>query len=131
MLFVQIGMLNKYHSCKHSCLLTFAWNLSIYESIYEIRCSCGKIYNDKTGKNVSTRFEEHERWSGLSYIHSAIAEHQKNTGHKILFHLEIIGVKTRGHFLWKYRESIEIFKKPDMHINSWQRWRLLTLFLLF
>jgi hypothetical protein len=96
-------------------------------SVYEIRrCSCGKVYNDKTGENVSTCFEEHE-----SHIHSAIAEHQKNTRHKkILFDLEIIGAKTRGHFLRKYRESIEILKNLDMHINSWQRCRPLTLFRL-
>ncbi|XP_076246266.1 uncharacterized protein LOC143186474 [Calliopsis andreniformis] len=81
--------------------------------VYKIPCTCGKVYIDETGRSVSTRLKEYERCTRLGYIQSAVAEHQKATGHKILFNETKVIAKTKGYFPKKYRETLEIMKHPN------------------
>ncbi|XP_076247886.1 LOW QUALITY PROTEIN: uncharacterized protein LOC143187549 [Calliopsis andreniformis] len=76
-------------------------------------CTCGKVYIGETGRSMSTRLKEHERCTRLGYLQSAVAEHQKATGHKILFNEAKVIAKTKGYFPRKYRETLEITKHPN------------------
>ncbi|XP_076658339.1 uncharacterized protein LOC143362230 [Halictus rubicundus] len=76
-------------------------------------CSCGKVYIGETGRSVSTRLTEHDRWLRLKYTQSAVAEHHLATGHTIMLEETKLVFRFKEYFPRKYRESIEILKHPD------------------
>ncbi|CAK9820318.1 hypothetical protein ANTPLA_LOCUS10552 [Anthophora plagiata] len=81
--------------------------------VYKIPCTCGKVYIGETGRSVTTRLKEHERCTRLDYIQSAVAEHQLTTGHKICFEKTKVIAKCKSYFPRKYRETLEIMKRPN------------------
>lgn len=84
------------------------------KGVYKIPCSCGLVYIGETGRSVKTRLTEHERCIRTGHFsNSAVAEHQLETGHKILFNQASL-LCSAPHFRnRKIRESIEIVKHPN------------------
>lgn len=82
--------------------------------VYKIPCSCGKVYIGETGRTVNTRMKEHERDVRLKHVtQSALAEHNLETGHRILFDKTTTLATTTSYFPRKHREALEIQKHPD------------------
>lgn len=80
---------------------------------YKTPYSRGKVYIGEMGRSMSTQLEEHERGIKLDYIQSNVAEHRKTTGQMILFaNTEI--TQPMDTFSRKYRELLEIIKRPDV-----------------
>lgn len=82
--------------------------------VYRIPCSCGKVYIGETGRKISTRLKEHIRCVRLKHFSiSALAEHQMETGHQILFDQTTALANSKQYFPRKYREALEIRKHPN------------------
>lgn len=100
----------------------------IFYSIYNIPCSCSAIYVNETGRSIKARLREQRRWikSGF-FTHSALAEHQPETGHNILFHSTSVPFYTTH----KHRETIEICEHPNNLVSGIQSWSSQSLPFLF
>ncbi|XP_018312914.1 uncharacterized protein [Mycetomoellerius zeteki] len=83
--------------------------------VYKIPCSCGKVYIGETGRRtVNTRMKEHERDVRLKHVtQSALAKHNLETGHQILFDKTTTLATTTSYFPRKHREVLEIQKHLD------------------
>ncbi|KYN07882.1 hypothetical protein ALC62_01145 [Cyphomyrmex costatus] len=86
----------------------------ISAGVYEIPCSCGKVYIGETVRMVNTRMKEHQRDVRLKHItQSALAEHNIETGHRILFDKMATIATTTSYFPRKHREALKIQKHSD------------------
>src|SRR5436190_15829359 len=82
--------------------------------VYKIPCVCGKVYIGETGRKISTRIKEHQRYTKYGHFtQSALAEHWKETGHSIQYDKATVLALSQGYFPRKYREALEILKHPD------------------
>ena len=53
-------------------------------AVYKIKCSdCQATYTGETGRNLTTRLNEHKRATKKGDLNNNIAEHYLNTGHTI------------------------------------------------
>ena len=83
------------------------------KGVYTIPCSCGAQYIGETGRSIKTRISEHRRCLQTGLLsHSAVAEHQHNTGHQILFDNSSLIAQSPYYYTRKIRESVEIAKRP-------------------
>lgn len=82
--------------------------------VYEVPCSCGKVYIGETGRSINTRLTEHKRHLRLLHpTKSAIAEHAIDTLHDIRFEDTKILANNKNWSTRKIREAIEILKHPN------------------
>lgn len=83
------------------------------KGVYSIPCSCGAVYIGETGRSIKTRLCEHQRYLRTGLLaKSAIAEHQHETGHQILFDSTSVVAQSSNYVPRKIREAIEIIKHP-------------------
>lgn len=80
--------------------------------VYKIPCSCGKFYVGETGRGVSTRLKEHEKYTELRHARSTMVEHQLTTKHKILFDKTSALTKNKGYFPKEIYERVESWNAP-------------------
>ena len=96
--------------------------------VYSIPCSCGVKYIGETGRCIKIRIQEHKRYLRAGLLtHSAVAEHQHETGHTILFKNSQVLSKEPHFYDQKIREAIEIHKCPhnlnrdnDYYLSNWK-----------
>lgn len=82
--------------------------------VYQVPCTCGKVYIGETGRTIDTRLKEHKRHLRLIQpTKSAIAEHALDTLHDINFEKTKTISKTKNWKSRKIREAIEIIKHPN------------------
>ena len=87
------------------------WKTQVFT---KIPCFCRKVYIGETGRKISTRIKEHQRYIKYSHFtQSALAEHWKKTRHSVQYDKAILLAPLQGYFPRKYREALEILKHPD------------------
>lgn len=94
--------------------------------VYRIECrECGKIYIGQTKRLIKTRFLEHvkeaAKWKknkGKGNIHSAVAKHMVEEGHKI--HMNDVTILKETDQIWKLEawESIKIAKECEGNLMN-------------
>jgi uncharacterized FlaG/YvyC family protein len=101
------------------------------EGVYKIPCDSGKIYIGETGRSVSCRIKEHERYLRLDQPEkSTIAEHAIKENHHIDFNNTKILARTHGYTQRLVRKALEILKHPynvnrDSGYNLSKTWSIL------
>ena len=80
-----------------------------YAGVYELKCSCGSVYNGETKKKIISRSIEHQQESIKgNWSSSGATEHTKEChGHFDWLHPKTLSMKNR-YYDRKVRESLEI-----------------------
>lgn len=82
--------------------------------VYEIPCSCGRVYIGETGRSIETRISEHRRaTNNKQWEKSAVAEHAITENHHVDFENTKILVREKFWGRRIFRESMEIFKNTN------------------
>ena len=99
--------------------------------VYEVPCSCGKVYVGETGRTISIRRSEHIRQCRLQqWEQSAIAQHAMETHHEVLFDdIKLLARESKKPHR-RVREAIEIARRPhnfnrDVGVKLYDGWRYL------
>ncbi|XP_018577017.1 uncharacterized protein LOC108915468 [Anoplophora glabripennis] len=82
--------------------------------VYNIACSCGKVYIGQTGRHINTRLKEHKsHLKNNNWEKSAIAQHRADIGHTV--DLSEANMVVREIRFWPrlYREALEIYRNPN------------------
>ncbi|RLU26018.1 hypothetical protein DMN91_002181 [Ooceraea biroi] len=67
--------------------------------VYNISCTCGKVYIGETEKKISTRIKNHQRCANCGHcFQSAVAEHWMETGDSVQYDNTTILSPTQGYF---------------------------------
>ena len=86
--------------------------------IYQIPCSCGEVYIDKTGKTINERVEEHKRSVCRMDTNNSITVHVMNTSHVIAWDQATIITQETHRLKRKIKEAMQIFKTPCITMDA-------------
>ena len=99
--------------------------------MYEVPCSCGKVYIGETGRSLKARLKEHS----ADIIHgrinrSALAEHSHNTSHQVCIEKYSLISREDNYNKRRIREVMEIEKREnnlnkDDDLKLCNTWKLL------
>ena len=94
-----------------------------YPGVYELKCSCGLVYNGETKKKVITRSIEHQQESiKCNWTSSGATEHTKDCyGYLDWLHPKTLSIKNR-YYDKKVRESLE----TDMAVVKYRKEKMLN-----
>ena len=94
-----------------------------YPAVYELKCSCGSVYNGETKKKIISRSIEHQQESIKSeWSSSGATKHTKEChGHFNWLHSKTLSMKNR-YYDGKVGESLEI----DMVVVRYRQDKVLS-----
>ena len=85
--------------------------------VYGLKCSCGLSYIGETARSLGTRVKEHQKLKGTNM--TAVGDHLKETGHKLVTKNNKILARDDGFWSRKYREAIEIAQaRPGLNHDT-------------